>query len=195
MTTTQKILLAAFAAVLLLLGVQTCRLERRDRKDSDARIAPKQARVDSAQAKVETVTVRLAEAETVVVRELGRVRIDTLILRPQTPAETVKVVDSWPLLVAAHDSLQRACTRYVESCQAYRTASEARDTAYRALVQTLRVELGKARPKWYKRVSCGPGYGALATRDGEVRHGVTLSCGLALWPRPRERRRRGQTLR
>lgn len=128
---------AAIALFFVPLAVQTWRLETTRRDLAAARLAPQQKAVVVAQARVETVTVRLQAAERVVTRTLSQVRVDTLLLDPRTPADTTRAVAQLRPLAIAHDSLQRACSAFAVSCDEYRTASEQRDTAQRIRIAGL----------------------------------------------------------
>lgn len=138
------------AAVLLLcvlpVGVQTWRLETTRDALAAAQLTPQQTAVAIAQARVETVTVRLQAAERVVTRTLTEVRVDTLLLDPRTPAETTRAVAQLRPLAVAHDSLQRACSALVVSCGEYRAASEQRDTAQRIQIAGLQAALKRQQP-------------------------------------------------
>ena len=129
MTPLTKAIIAAFLAMVVLLGVQTCRTVSLERKLTAAQLAPAKQAVAIAQARVETVTVRLAAAERIVTRVLRQVRTDTLMLRPQTAQDTAKALAELPVLAAAHDSLKASCSAFVVSCADYRTTAEARFTA------------------------------------------------------------------
>jgi hypothetical protein len=123
-----------FALCLLAIGIQTWRLVGAERRVHALELAPQKQATVVAAAKVETVTVRLAGAERVVLRELTRVRTDTLMLAPWTTQDTATALVQLPVLAAAHDSLQRSCSAFVVSCRDYRQAAEQRfaaDSVYR----------------------------------------------------------------
>lgn len=139
MTTTTKVLLGCFLALCVLLGAGAWKLTTVTRERDALKLAPAKAQTVVAAAKVETVTVRLAGAERVVLRELTRVRTDTLMLAPQTAQDTAAALVQLPVLAAAHDSLQRACSAFVVRCEEYRAAAEQRfaaDSVYRVGLET-----------------------------------------------------------
>lgn len=146
MSTATKVLVGLFLGLLVLLGVQTWKLTSRDHELDALRLAPARAAAAAAQAKVETVTVRLAAAERVIVRELTRVRTDTLVLRPQTRQDTATALTQLPALAAAHDSLKASCSAFVVSCADFRTAAESRDTARLVVIAGLEAQLKAAQP-------------------------------------------------
>jgi hypothetical protein len=159
---------AVMTLFLASLAVQTWRLETTRRALAAAQLTPQKRAVAVAQAKVETVTVRLEAAERVVTRTLTQVRVDTLMLAPTTPAETTQAVAQLRPLAIAHDSLQRACSAFVVSCSEYRAASDARDTAQRIRIAGLEAALAHEQPsrlgKVWEKID-GPllfGLGALA---------------------------------
>jgi hypothetical protein len=134
MSARDRAVFGLFAFCLLTIGVQTWRLVGAERRVQALELAPAKVRTMVAAAKVETVTVRLATAERVVVRELTRVRTDTLMLAPRTAQDTATALVQLPILAAAHDSLQRSCSVFVVSCRDYRAAAEQRfaaDSVYR----------------------------------------------------------------
>lgn len=136
--TLRGVVVFAFLAAVALLGIQSWRAATLERKLAAAELAPARAASVSAKQKVETVTVQLAAAERVVTRTLSTVRVDTLVLRPQTAQDTARAVAQLPALAIAHDSLQRSCSAFVVSCGEYRTAAENRfraDSAYRAQLE------------------------------------------------------------
>jgi hypothetical protein len=163
----------AIGAVVVLaivpLGVQTWRLETTQRALVAAQMTAQKQAVAAAQAKVETVTVRLQAAERVVTRTLTQVRVDTLMVTPTTPAETTQAVAQLRPLAIAHDSLQRACSAYVVSCSEYRKASEARDTAQTVRIAGLEAALAHQQPGRIKEV--------WEKVDGPIMFGVGLLIG------------------
>ena len=146
MSNLAKVVAIAFLAVVALLGMQTCRTVSLERKLAASQLAPAKAASVSAKQKVETVTVQLAAAERVVTRTIRAVRTDTLVLRPQTTQDTAKALAQLPVLAAAHDSLQRACSVLLSNCQAYRLAAEARFTADSSYARGLEEALRHAQP-------------------------------------------------
>jgi hypothetical protein len=135
MSARDRAVFGLFALCLLTIGLQTWRLVGAQRRVQALELAPAKVRTVAAAAKVETVTVRLAAAERVVVQELTRVRTDTLMLAPRTAQDTATALVQLPVLAAAHDSLQRSCSAFVVSCRDYRQAAEQRfaaDSVYRA---------------------------------------------------------------
>jgi hypothetical protein len=134
MSARDKAVFGLFALCLLTIAAQTWRLVGAERRVQALELAPHKAATVVAAAKVETVTVRLAGAERVVLRELTRVRTDTLMLAPKTAQDTATALVQLPVLAAAHDSLQRSCSAFVVSCRDYRHAAEQRfaaDSVYR----------------------------------------------------------------
>lgn len=146
MTSPSRILIAAFAALLILLGVQAWRTTTLERENAQLKLAPMVQGVLVAQAKVETVTKVLAAAEKRVTRTITSVRVDTLLLHPTTAADTATALREFPALAIAHDSLQRSCSAFVLTCDQFRAASEQRDTAQRELIAGLQTALKGARP-------------------------------------------------
>jgi lipoprotein NlpI len=146
MTLAGKAIAGAFIALLLLLGLSEWRLVSRDRTIRALELAPQKAAAAAAQAKVDTVTVRLAAAERVVTHVLTQVLTDTLVLRPLTRQDTATALAQLPTLAAAHDSLQAACSAFVVSCGEFRVAAEQRDTARLAVIAGLERQLHAAEP-------------------------------------------------
>ncbi len=143
---------AAIALLVVPLGVQTWRLETARRALTAARLAPQQRAVEAAQARVETVTVKLAAAERVVTRTIQAVRIDTLMVAPETAADTARAVAQLPALAIAHDSLQRACSAFVLTCTEFRAATAAKDSATSARISGLEAALAHEQPSRIKAV-------------------------------------------
>jgi hypothetical protein len=130
----EKAVLGLVALCLLTIAAGAWKLTTVTRERDALRLAPQKTATITAAARVETVTVRLAGAERVVLRELTRVRTDTLMLAPRTREDTVTALVQLPVLAAAHDSLQRSCSAFVVSCGEYRVAAEQRfaaDSVYR----------------------------------------------------------------
>lgn len=155
MSTATKLFIGLFLGLLVLLGVTTWRLASREHELDALKLAPAKAAAAIAQAKVETVTVRLAAAESVVTREITRVRTDTLVLRPQSRQDTVIALTQLPALAAAHDSLKASCSAFVVSCTDFRTAAEQRDTARLVVIAGLEAQLrantpGRLEAAWNK---------------------------------------------
>ena len=144
-----KVLWLALAGLLLVVvpvGVQTWRLETVRRALARAELAPATAAAESARVRVETVTVKLAAAQSVVTRVLTRVRVDTLLVAPRTAAETTTAVRQLGSLAIAHDSLQRACSALQVTCEEYRVAAALRDSAQARQIQGLEAAMTARQP-------------------------------------------------
>lgn len=137
----EHLLAVAIACLVALAGVQTYRVITLGDALTAAQLAPEKAATLAAAARVETVTVRLAAAERVVTRTINSIRIDTLMIHPQTAQDTATALVQLPALAVAHDSLQRTCSAFVVSCADYRLAAERRfaaDSVYRVSLEALR---------------------------------------------------------
>jgi hypothetical protein len=172
-----KLLIGAWLAVLLLLGVQTWRIKNAQHAAIEAAVAPAKEAAALAKAKVETVTVQLAGAERVVTREITRVRTDTLMLRPQTRQDTATALAQLPVLAAAHDSLQRSCSAFVVSCRDYRLAAETRFRADSGVIAKQDALLKDRPPKRYWHVGITGGYGAMLN-SSRVLTGPSVTAGV-----------------
>lgn len=175
MSTATKLLAGLGLALLALLGAQTWRLARADRRVAELTAAPLKAAVDSARARVDTVTVTLQAADRVVTRTLRAVRVDTLVLAPRTPAETTTAVRQLPRLAIAHDSLQRACGDYQRACTAFREAVAVERAATTARIAAL--ERSQRRRRWPVTLGLTGGVGVTSSR-GVLHTGPTLAAGL-----------------
>lgn len=147
MSTGARVLLALFVALLATIGVQTWRLTSAERRVQALELAPERAALDSARAKVETVTVRLAARIDTVTRIInGALRTDTLVLAPQTPQDTATAVGQLPVLAAAYDTLRGSCSALAVTCGEYRATAERRFGADSTYIVSLEREVRRAQP-------------------------------------------------
>jgi hypothetical protein len=148
------------------------RLQLLSDRTADAEDRLRRSRVAEARVVAETIAVKLAAHEKVVTRMVESVRVETLMVAPRTPAETVLAVKELPMLAIAHDSLQRECTNLVETCAAYRSAALAErrvadDRITGLESQVKRLTSAKASGhRWYGAPALVGGAGACATRLG-----------------------------
>lgn len=173
--------LAIFAIVVLgLVGGfawQRAKYERLlDRVAADSMALRKKAH-EGAQYATDTVEVQVAAAQKLLERTITRVRTDTIIVHPETRVDTVRALEQLPALVIAHDSLQRACTSFVESCDRFREAAGAERVAAAARIAGLeRVVKSKSRRQWVGAPDLVYGGGMVATKDG-AGWGVFIGLG------------------
>lgn len=115
----------------------------------------------------DTIAVQLAAAGHVIYRTIEKVRVDTLMLHPMTPAETVLAVGQLPALAIQHDSLQRQCSAFVSKCDEFRKATLVERGATDARIAGLeRIAAQKRRRTWVGAPDLVGGAGGCATSLG-----------------------------
>jgi hypothetical protein len=138
-------------AMTTALAVTTARLLNRTGELDRARIDAAAQRVATAQAKVETVTVKLHAARDTLTRTIHTVRVETLTVAPITRADTVRALGEFKALVVQHDSLQRKCSAFEITCEEYRLSAEQRDSARQHEIAVLRDVAKHAQPGRLRR--------------------------------------------
>lgn len=129
--------------------------------------AVRKARVDSARYVSDTVEVQVAAASKLLERTVTRVRVDTIIVHPETRVDTVRALEQLPALAIAHDSLQRSCVSLAESCTAFRAAVARERLATDERIAGLeRIAAAKQGHRWVGAPDLVYGIGACAPATG-----------------------------
>lgn len=162
----------AIAALLLVGVVGALVYERHHVRVLEDTIAKSQdqlraARVEQVRTVAETIAVQMAAQGKVLTRTIESVRVDTLMLAPKTAADTATAVAQLAHLAVKHDSLQRECSEFKSTCQAYRdsTLAERRATDAR-IAGLIKIADEKRRRTWTGGPDFVGGAGYCATKDG-----------------------------
>lgn len=108
-------------------------------------------------------------------RRVDSVDVVKYVVRTKTSSDTVleRITDTAYIrrYVYQTDTLREKCLACIASAAALEHTAD-----------TVIVKVGANERRWYDRVGVNTGYGVLLDRGGSVRHGLTVSASVRIWP-------------